>query len=56
MDKYIQDHKMTDVFEHLTRLLVLNRPDDPISFLIDALENRRVQRLILVSGVIVPNR
>lgn len=47
---------MTDVFENLTRMLVLSRPADPISFLVDALEHRRMQRLILISGVVVPVR
>jgi len=56
VEKYISEHKMTDVFENLTRMLVLSRPADPISFLVDALENRRMQRLILISGVVVPVR
>ena len=33
---------MTDIFENLTRLLVLSRPENPLTFLIDVLENRRV--------------
>jgi adenylate kinase len=47
---------MTDVFENLTRLLVLSKPADPLAFLVDVLENRRVQRLILISGVVAPTR
>lgn len=47
---------MTDLFENLTRLLVLSKPTDPLSFLIDILENRRVQRLILVAGVVASTR
>lgn len=56
VEAYIKEHKMTDVFENLTRLLVLSRPKDPMAFLIDVLENRRVQRLILVAGVVVTTR
>ena len=56
MEQYIKDHKMTDLFENLTRLLVLSKPTDPLTFLIDVLENRRVQRLILISGVVAPTR
>lgn len=47
---------MTDFFENLTRLLVLSRPRDPIAFLIDILEHRLMQRLILVHCVVSPKR
>lgn len=47
---------MTDVFENLCRLLVIARPADPIAFLVDVLENRRVQRLFMISGVVATNR
>ncbi|CAD8096671.1 unnamed protein product [Paramecium primaurelia] len=56
VEAYIKEHKMTDLFENLTRLLVLSKPQDPMSFLIDVLENRRVQRLILVTGVVATTR
>lgn len=47
---------MTDLFENLTRLLILSKPKDPVTFLIDILENRRMQRLILVTGVVTTTR
>jgi adenylate kinase len=47
---------MTDFFEHLIRLLVLSRPSDPTSFLIEVLENRALQRLILVNSIVAPKR
>lgn len=47
---------MTDFFENLTRLLVLSKPKDPLNFLIEVVENRRVQRLILISGIISSKR
>ena len=40
VDNYIQESKLTDFFEHLTRLLVLSRPSDPVAFLVEVLENR----------------
>ncbi len=54
--KYIADVKLTDFFENLTRILVLSKPRDPLSFLIEVLEHRVVQRLILVHGIIQPKR
>ena len=56
VDNYIKDTKMTDFFENMTRLLVLARPVDPITFLIEVLENRSLQRLILVNSVVAPKR
>ena len=47
---------MTDIFENLTRLLVLSNPTDPLTFLRDVIENRRVQRLILVAGAVATTR
>ena len=47
---------MTDFFENLTRLLVLARPKDPISFLTEVLEHRLMQRLILVHCIVSPKR
>lgn len=40
VQSYVKESKMTDFFEHLIRLLALSRPSDPISFLIEVLENR----------------
>lgn len=47
---------MIDFFENLTRLLVLSKPKDPLSFLIQVIEHRVVQRLILVHGIVTPKR
>jgi adenylate kinase len=56
VEDYIQNTKMTDLFENLTRILVLSKPKDPINFLVEVVENRRIQRLILVSGIVSSKR
>lgn len=47
---YIEQHKLPDLVESLTRELVVNQPADPIQFLIDYISSKRTQRLIFVTG------
>lgn len=39
IEKYFEDHKVYDIFENLLKLLVREKPEDPVSFIISKLEN-----------------
>lgn len=50
LESYIEQNKLTDYFELLTRQLLLNKPDDPIDFLIRFLQSRKIMKYIYVTG------
>ena len=49
-EKYIEDHKIYDLFEHLTKQLLIKRPDSPLNFLIEQLSNPKFLRIIFING------
>jgi len=49
-EKYIEDHKIYDLFEHLTKQLLIKKPTAPLDFLIDELSNTKFHRIIFVNG------
>ncbi|KRX10916.1 P-loop containing nucleoside triphosphate hydrolase [Pseudocohnilembus persalinus] len=50
IENYVQKTQLPDYFENLTKQLVINQPENPYKFLIEYLERRQRQRLILVTG------
>jgi hypothetical protein len=50
-EKYIEHHKIRDRFAHLLKQLVIHRPDRPIDYLIDVLEDQRTIRGVFISGL-----
>ena len=49
-EKYIDNHKIYDLFEHLTKQLLIKRPSDPLDFLIEELSHPKFQRIIFING------
>jgi hypothetical protein len=47
---YIEKNKVRHIFSELTKKLLLNRPEDPLSFLIKYLENRNPKMVICIQG------
>lgn len=50
--KYLEDHKIYDLFEHLTKQLLLKQPQNSLDFLIDRLSNPNNFRLFFVCGAL----
>lgn len=38
--KYIEEKQVFDILENLMRKLIINKPDDPLKFLINDIQNR----------------
>ena len=51
VDLFIAKHNLRNLFSSLTSHLVLNQPDDPISYLIHHLQNLHHTRLIYIHGI-----
>lgn len=49
-EKYIEDHKIYDLFEYLTKQLLVKKPDSPLDFLIDQFSNQKFSRLFFING------
>lgn len=47
---YIEKHKVRHLFGELTKRLLLNRPEDPVAYLIKYLENRNPKMVICIQG------
>lgn len=47
---YIEKHKVRHLFGELTKRLLLNRPEDPIAYLVKYLENRHPKMVICIQG------
>ena len=50
VESYLEDNEVYDLFEHLLKELLIDRPEAPIDYLIAKLENPRRRRLFLVGG------
>ena len=40
---YLHDHRVLELFDNLTSMLIFSRPEKPKNFLIDVLENLQVR-------------
>ena len=50
MESYMEDNDVYELFEHLLKEILIDRPEAPIDYLIAKLENPRRRRLFLVGG------
>ncbi len=48
--EYLEKNKVQDTFHYLFKQLCLNKPDDPLNFLINELRTKRKKRLIFISS------
>ena len=55
IEQYFDDHKVYDLFEKLFKELIINRPDDPLDYLISRL-NRQDTKRIFITGYSGTNR
>jgi adenylate kinase len=55
IEQYFDDHKVYDLFEKLFKELIINKPDDPIDYLIERLKRKEVKR-IFITGYSGTNR
>ena len=55
IEQYFDDHKVYDLFEKLFKELIINKPDDPIEYLIERLKRKEVKR-IFITGYSGTNR
>ena len=46
IEKYLEEHQVYDLFEHLMKSLLKEKPKDPISFMVSKLENPERRLLI----------
>lgn len=59
IQEYLQTHKIGTLFEELMGKIVVDLPDEPISYLVDILEmklNRKAERSMLSKSVTVPGQ
>ena len=47
-EDYLEEHKVLDMFQSLTKQLLIHRPDNPIDFLIDHIQKKEPIRVFLV--------
>ncbi len=50
-ERYIEERKIRDTFEMLTKELVLRQPADPLTYLINFLESQRILRVFFIHGI-----
>ena len=55
IEQYFDDHKVYDLFEKLFKELIINKPEDPIGYLIERLKRQEVKR-IFITGYSGTNR
>ena len=55
IEQYFDDHKVYDLFEKLFKELIVNRPEDPLNYLIDRLKRQDTKR-IFITGYSGTNR
>ena len=55
IEQYFDDHKVYDLFEKLFKELIINRPDDPLDYLIQRLQTPDTKR-IFITGYSGTNR
>ena len=55
IEQYFDDHKVYDLFEKLFKELIINKPEDPINYLIERLKRPEVKR-IFITGYSGTNR
>ena len=55
IEQYFDDHKVYDLFEKLFKELIINKPEDPIEYLIERLKRKEVKR-IFITGYSGTNR
>ncbi|CAG9312031.1 unnamed protein product [Blepharisma stoltei] len=51
IEDYLESNDVYELFEYLLKELLVDKPEDPIDFLIHKLENPRRRRLFLVGGI-----
>ncbi|CAG9320457.1 unnamed protein product [Blepharisma stoltei] len=51
VEEYLESNDVYELFEYLLKELLIDKPDDPIDFLIHKLENPRRRRLFLTGGI-----
>ena len=47
IESYFDEHKVYDLFEKLFKELIVNRPDEPIDYLIERLQRKETQRIFI---------
>ena len=47
IEQYFDDHKVYDLFEKLFKELIINKPEDPINYLIERLKRQEVKRIFI---------
>jgi adenylate kinase len=55
IEQYFDDHKVYDLFEKLFKELIINKPENPIDYLIERLKRKEVKR-IFITGYSGTNR
>jgi adenylate kinase len=55
IEQYFDDHKVYDLFEKLFKELIINKPENPIDYLIERLKRQEVKR-IFITGYSGTNR
>ena len=48
VEKYIEEKKILDLFQSLTKQLIIHRPDNPLDFLIDKVGKKEPIRVFIV--------
>ena len=47
IEQYFDDHKVYDLFEKLFKELIINKPENPIDYLIERLKRQEVKRIFI---------
>mmetsp|Transcript_31438 Transcript_31438/g.39044 ORF Transcript_31438/g.39044 Transcript_31438/m.39044 type:complete len:142 (+) Transcript_31438:14-439(+) len=47
-EEYIEEQGLYEIFEDMMRSLIINKPDDPVKYLIDKFEKPETTRIVLV--------
>ena len=52
-EEYIEEQGMYEIFEDMMRSLIINKPDDPVKFLIDKLEKPESKSTVGLSSCLL---
>jgi adenylate kinase len=50
IEQYFDDHKVYDLFEKLFKELIINKPENPIDYLIERLKRKEVKRIFITGS------
>ena len=49
-EEFFEKNQIKDIFSHMTKEVIKNKPEDPLQFLIDLLKSRTIKKVICVVG------